>query len=314
MQCRWMQRGTGLLLVFLTWGLPLRVSAAVLSQSQTAVDGTQHQAAINDSLIWDLNQLKAFSTQLTQYGLTPLQFQDLFWKGLYSAVAFYESPEPFQAEEVYRLLQVNLPQRLTGLPHFQPATTKTQAAFQALNAFSGTWHGQWRHFQFAHLWLSVRSAGWSFASNAVLVGYQSCFTGDGIGWNYVVELADEIVILGYVCHFNAQGQLYAENPHYAYVNQQLQLTWVSDDHVYFECVETAPLPDSARHYRITGGQYLKRSRKTKLVNGFQAHYVRQEQPLPAFTELPVASAWQFWNRSWIHRLSDIEWLDGLLDW
>ena len=244
--------------------------------------------ALRDSLTLDFQLLNSFSEDLSAYAITRERFEVMFWEGAQSAYRFYQSPQRFRPSSVNQLLAGKffpVGDSLHFLDHPDAIPTDLPVALEALEAFSGKWYGQWKTMKVRHLWLPVQQTHEPLPKGPTLVGFQSCFTGDGFGWNYVVEEQGKAVILGFVYHFQNQGELKG-TPHYAYLNTQQQLTWVSNDHIYFEFVCDHQQCSQPKHYVITGGQYEQQGKSSKLVSGFQAQYVRKNGQLPEFRELP----------------------------
>ena len=81
-----------------------------------------------------------------------------------------------------------------------------------------------------HLWLPLRKCHAGQAKGYELIGYQSCFTGDGFGWNYILRKDSDVLVLGYVYHFNANGKLAYGCPHFGFINGSGGLTWISTEY------------------------------------------------------------------------------------
>jgi len=249
---------------------------------------TKNLQGYSDLLTSDYKRLTRFSENLKEYGITEESFENLFWEGLSKSRNFYSSSDHMGQSSVNHWIEKELLNHVDLYhPLEKPETLQTNSAnaFSALHSFSGEWHGTWETMKVNHLWLSVQRTKNDLTDGFSIVGFQSCFTGDGFGWNYVVKEQNEIVILGFVYHFDDTGNITARNPHYAFVNTKHQLTWVSDNHIYYEFVCRDSKCGDKKHYVITGGQYEKRIQRTNLTSGFQAVYVSESLELPAFKHL-----------------------------
>ena len=240
----------------------------------------------------DYGQLRDFSNNQNLFGLNQEQFEDLLWKGLLKAIDFHQSPKHLNAAQANKWIKTQFTAN-SNLQHQLPrpkivAATKSKA-FEAYTNFQGFWHGRWKSVQVHHHWLPVREHYRKISENEFLLGFQSCYTGDGIGWNYVVEKEGEIVLLGFVYHMTSEGSIAFGNPHYAFLNSGGQLIWVSDDHIYYEFTCTNPRCENGKHYVITGGGYEDKNKKPVLVSGFQAIYLSQKLQLPKFEVLALAT-------------------------
>jgi len=253
--------------------------------SQTP-DDLRVLAASDYQRLWD------FSNQMEVYGITENRFEEFLWEGAVQALEFYES----QLEYGPKFANQNIRRHLWEHPNLRhpiPLPMESKAitpnlAFEALNRFSTNWYGKWQTQEVQHKWLPVQEFKKEMANGYTLIGFQSCFTGDGVGWNYVVQKKETTVILGFVYHFDEYGTISFQNPHYALLNMDGQLTWVSNDHMYFEFVCQDPSCGDSKHYVITGGKYEKQDNALQLVTGFQAIYARR-YPVPpsSFSSLPL---------------------------
>ncbi len=248
---------------------------------------------LDSFLTSDYQDLITCSKVVKEYGITQESFNQLFWEGVTKSYDFYLSPEYIDQKSLTNLIDRNLlaSPKLVN-PSDNPGITKTSAskAFESLNEFSGEWHGNWKDLRVHHRWLPARECKKTITESSSLIGFQSCFTGDGIGWNYVVEKRGETIVLGFVYHFNDDGNISARNPHYAFLNPDNQLTWVSGDHIYVEFVRNHSVYTNEKQYVITGAQYEKQRKEMKLISGFQAIYSSEDQRLPVFKQFQVNKA------------------------
>ena len=249
--------------------------------------------AFRELVASDYQQLSYFSKHLALYEITEERFQELLWNGALKALLFYESQYDLNSITANRSIRSKLRDN-SHLGHYLSPPQKnnsvtTPMAFSALERFSGTWYGQWKDQRVEHNWLPVRPCKKELGYDYTLIGFQSCFTGDGMGWNYVVQKKNTTVILGFVYHLDEHGDISFQNPHYALLNMGQQLTWVSNDHLYFEFVCHNPNCGSKKHYVITGGKYEILNEGLELVSGFQAVYVPEKNlPHPAFRKIPLS--------------------------
>jgi|GEM_PF-6497215 len=244
----------------------------------------------NAQLAMDHSLLKSRSEQMDSYPIPEEEFKQLFREGIEESLMFYLSPERPKAAEVHDLIVTQLVDN-SGLRHplERPGiqTTTRTRAFEAFDRFSGRWHGTWKAQRVHHLWLPTRKIKMEVWDGYQLIGFQTCFTGDGFGWNYVVQKNDTIIILGFVYHVNDTGQIITKNPHYAFLNSNNQLSWVSDDHIYYEFVHSGSHSTDPRCYIITGGPYQKFQGKLTLTSGFQTIYFPDRLEPSAFTSLEI---------------------------
>ena len=250
----------------------------------------RHQKTWDLLVKGDYIQLLDFSFPQNLYDLTESDFEELLWSGLIQAIAFYESPTDLNPAMVNTWINNSLAINSNlghVLPKPQIINGNKHSAFKALNNFTGVWHGHWKSHKVHHNWLPVRDHNREIIKGTNLLGFQSCFTGDGVGWNYVIEKEGEIVILGFVYHFKNNGSIVSGDPHYAFLNNNNQLTWVTNNHIYYEFTCNQENCTNSKHYVITGASYEHKQMKSKLVSGFQAVYLGEEQVPPTYITLTL---------------------------
>ncbi|MEO0570910.1 MAG: hypothetical protein AAF039_04330, partial [Bacteroidota bacterium] len=211
---------------------------------------------------FDYQKLKGFTQKIEHYGISHEYFETLFWRGLSKAYHFHQSSNYIKRSNVNHYIEKELlqsPYLKHPLKKPEKNTSKSDKSLAVLNSFSGEWHGKWQSMHVEHLWLPIRKCTIKTGLEYEIIGFQTCFTGDGFGWNYLVRKDGKIIILGHVYHFNKKGTLDYENPHYAFLNDQSQLTWVSDNHVYYEFVCNDSHCDFDSHYVITAIPYSNKN-------------------------------------------------------
>ncbi len=232
------------------------------------VDGMQLQ----EQLSTDYDSLLEFS-ELREMSNT--NFNALFWEGLEESIDFYLSPKRMRASVLSRSIDKRLlPHADFGYKLVRPEIINPNFSFavNSLNSFAGNWTGYWEDMCVNHFWLSVRTSDFHFVKGCTLVGFQSCYVGDGIGWNYLVRRANHMIILGFVCHMNREGKVLAQNPHYGYLTKNKQIIWVTNDHLYFEFISNSDTYHNPRQYVIAGSKYECTNKKPVLGVGFQTVY------------------------------------------
>lgn len=245
---------------------------------------------LNNTLLFDYMDLVFYSETMRGYGLTVEEFNHFFEEGLFKSIQFYTSSAHIYQSDISNLIATNLCEN-SNLNHQikKPRGTKTNLsmALNSLSQFSGEWHGNWKETRVHHLWLPVREYVQEITDEVTLMAFQSCFTGDGFGWNYVIQQNNQIVILGFVFHFNADKNITSKNPHYAFSNHNNELIWVSEDHIYYEFVCNSSNCFEDRHYVISGAAYNEQTKQLKFPYGFQTIYVPNNENLPVFKNIQL---------------------------
>lgn len=243
---------------------------------------------VQSHLSQEYQLLNCFGAIETHHGVSDEDFKKFFWKGVSESMAFYNSHRHGRSL-VQNIIKEDLFSH-KDLKHNlkKPRSCKTnlERAHDALHQFSGNWHGRWAGQNVNHLWLPVVLTDTLVEEKTKLMGFQSCYTGDGLGWNYIVENKEETLMLGYVYHFD-EAVLTAENPHYAYCNTDLQLTWVSNDNIYYEFTCDDPSRPNEKQYVITGAKYSVSKKELKPSAGFQAVYSSKREATPVFQNLAL---------------------------
>lgn len=233
----------------------------------------------------DHNQLADFAENSLTYFPSDGKFEQLFWGGLEQSITFYQTFKKSKrslTKTFRKLKQLHKFSHKHLIRKQNPIQTTIVDAFDALKLFNGPWHGRWQQMTVHHFWLPTRSVEVALENKAMLLGFQSCFTGDGFGWNFVVEINDQIVLLGFVYHFNDRGVLSIGNPHVGLIHQDLHLTWISDNHLYDEYVCSSPDCSLGQHYVISGMRYFHDRLLSRTQSSFQAIYLSQDAELPTF--------------------------------
>jgi len=218
---------------------------------------------INLYLLSDYQQIFEFSEKMKSYDIDQTYFKNLFKNGMEKSLNFYQSPNNIKQHDINLILEKELlPNHYLKHPLKTPSKniSKNDKSFEVLNMFSGKWTGKWQAMHVEHLWLPTRKCNLKIGLDYDVIGFQTCFTGDGFGWNYLIRKGEEIIILGHVYHFNEKRTLDYENPHYAFLNEQSQLTWVSDNHIYYEFICYDSDCSESKHYVITAMPYTKKNK------------------------------------------------------
>ena len=213
--------------------------------------------AIEHQLRQDYQKLCRFSKQMKLFDVRASDFGAFFQKGIEASLTFYQGSCSPRSMNHIQTFENNIrhdfplghPLKKQGIPK------EIQNPFQVLDRFSGEWFGKWKTMEVSHLWLPLRKSSLTLARGYELIGYQSCFTGDGFGWNFILRRDTNVLVLGYVYHFNRNGQLAYGNPHYGFVNGAGGLTWISNDHLYYEFLCQKPACNLGKHYVITAVPY-----------------------------------------------------------
>jgi hypothetical protein len=259
--------------LFLLRILPQDLEVLSISENQTDVVG---------HLSLDYQNLSTFSETISANKISETDFHSLFWEGLTKSYAFYSSSDYIDLAAINHLIDTEL-RSSAGLGHsfkkLERIRTNLSMAFDALNSFSGEWYGKWETMKVHHRWLPVRECNKVIMGKFTLMGFQSCYTGDGIGWNYLVKEGNNTIVLGFVYHFNTDGKTYVKNPHYAFLSSNGRLTWISDNHIYHEFICEHSHCTDEKHYVITGAKYKKAAEKIEFVSGFQAVYSCEDAQL-----------------------------------
>ena len=152
--------------------------------------------------------------------------------------------------------------------------------------FSGKWYGNWRSAQIDHLWLPTHELPLTFSfenMGIAILAFQSVYTGDGIGWNYLLQKDGMKFILGFVGHFDEAGSISMKRPHIGFPQANGAIIWKTRDHMYLEFVcQHHACEIAAEHYVITGISYKTGKRKLKTIEAFQAIYTRDPRQRPTW--------------------------------
>ncbi|TMM51975.1 hypothetical protein FEE95_21400 [Maribacter algarum] len=238
------------------------------------VNGKLNSSRLREQLATDFLEILEFSEKMKLYGITQENFESFFHKGALESFNFHQSSHYMKQSNLNRMIErelINYQDLKHPLKKPSKSNSKNLKVRSVLNTFSGEWSGKWKSMPVRHLWLPFKEINLEINELFKIIGFQTCFTGDGFGWNYLIQKGEETIILGHVYHFNTIGKLDYENPHYALVNNQSQLTWVSDNHIYYEFVCDNKKHKNERHYVITALPY-SRENKLKFGTPIQAIY------------------------------------------
>jgi len=264
-----------LLLLFMTY--PLYCSPETI----------HHWNYVDSLVITDLDELRRFESSDCLYGVNDKEFINDFYKGLKKAKDFYLQTNRISGRAAHAAIADRLVANrnlIQQLPFSPDERVDFRQASEVLNEFAGNWYGSWGEMQVHHLWLPVVNVESKVDNQFKLLGFQSCFIGDGYGWNFVAEVSGVVVILGFVYHVDNGAQVVSENPHLAAVGSKGQLTWISDTNIYYELVCEASSGEKSRSYVITGAHYEKKRGRLNLTSGFQAIYYSDQEQEPLYKD------------------------------
>ncbi|NER17296.1 hypothetical protein [Spongiivirga citrea] len=257
-------------------GLVVLMTCFLNSQFET-VNSKSNYTRLSEQLAMDFQEIFEFSEKMKLYGVTQKKFEIFFQKGAMESFNFHQSSHYIKQSDVNRMIEKKLIHHQDikhPLKKPSKSNSKSLKSSDVLNTFSGQWSGKWKSMNARHLWLPFKEVNFKINEVSKIIGFQTCFTGDGFGWNYLIRKGEEAIILGHVYHFNAKGTLDYENPHYAFLNDQSQLTWVSDNHVYYEFVCEDKKCSKSKHYVITAMPYSN-SNELKFGTPIQAIYISE---------------------------------------
>ena len=250
--------------------------------------GCSSPSEVSLQLQADYEELASFTAKIKHYQLDPTTFEKRFWQGLAQATEYF-TEDVLQHPNGKRKLASPFHLRFPKIHEVQRKSlsiTQLADGIAALERFAGPWYGLWEEMKVTHLWLPVRQRLHPLKGDFQLLAFQSAFTGDGIGWNFLIRHEGEVHMLGHVYHFDSKGKLSTQTPHYAYLDQAGQITWITPDHIFFEtvCHEDHGLP--GKHYVITGESYDQVTHTPHVTNRFQAIYLAKDHLLPQFQYFP----------------------------
>lgn len=259
--------------IYFNWLLVL--TTCLLNNPFSSVNEKANTINVSKQLAIDFQKIFEFSEKMELYNMTQQNFETYFLKGVMASYNFQQSSHYIKQSKLNRIIEKELIHYL-DLKHPLKKPTKRNSkslkSSDVLNTFSGEWSGKWKSMDVNHLWFPFKEINLEISTEFKIIGFQTCFTGDGFGWNYLIQKGKRIIILGYVYHFDENGKLIYENPHYAFANNQNQLTWVSDNHIYYEFVCEDVKCTTSKHYVITAISYTS-TNGLKFGIPFQAIYI-----------------------------------------
>ncbi len=269
--------------------VPMKTSIIVLL-ALSPMMGCSAPSEVSLQLEADYEELASFSPKFKYYGIDALTFEKLFWKGLAQATNYFTEDvlqNPNAKRELASPFHLRFPM-IHEVQRKRLSITQLTDGIAALERFTGPWYGLWEKMKVKHLWLPVRQSQHPLQGDFQLLAFQSAFTGDGMGWNFLVRHKGEVHMLGHVYHYDSEGDLINQTPHYAYLDQAGQITWITEDHIFFEtvCHEDHDHGFAGKHYVITGESYDASTNEPHLTNRFQAIYLAKDQLLPQFQHFP----------------------------
>lgn len=203
--------------------------------------------------------------------------QKKYTKGVKKIIHSYASTSEYHSIEKH-LIDKNIQGSLGVWP-----------ADSIFDVFSGEWYGTWKSEEVDHFWLRTQKLPNLSVFEEMefsIVAFQSVYTGDGIGWNYLMEKEGMRYMLGFVVHFNEAGNIYLKRPHIGIPQLNGSIIWKTKDHMYVEFVCNKHSCDiKPEHYVITGISFISRKKNLKLIESFQAIYTRDSMMRPDWLSL-----------------------------
>lgn len=215
-------------------------------------------------------------------------FTSLFYEGIHQSIPFIESFRQPEQINLYqkRIRKILRSRRVAAINQHKIMPLRIDkksckamlnwsgSGHQVFSAFSGRWFGHWESNRVEHYWLPPRNVSGlphSFPFGVSIQAYQSAFTGDGFGWNYQIHRNGKSSIIGYVCHFDAHGNIYMKRPHIGVPQSDNSIIWMTNDHVYYEFIcRNEKHQNLSTHYVISGAYFQKGK---KILKVFQEIYV-----------------------------------------
>jgi len=259
--------------IYINWLMAL--TTCLLNGLFSSVNEKSKITSASQQLALDFQVIFEFSKKMKLYSVSQENFETFFQKGVMESYNFQQSSHYMNQSRLNRMIEkeLSLYQDLKHpLKKLSKRDSKDLKSSEVLNTFSGEWYGKWKSMDVKHLWLPFKKTNLKIGKEFKIIGFQTCFIGDGFGWNYLIQKGEKIIILGYVYHFDEKGKLISENPHYAFVNNENQLTWVSDNHIYHEFVCEDAKCTNSKHYVITAISYTS-TNGIKFGIPFQAIYL-----------------------------------------
>lgn len=255
--------------------------------------GCSSPSEISLQLQADYEELASFTSKVKHYGIDAMTFEKRFWQGLAQATRYFTEDilqNPNASSQLTSPFHLRFPM-IHEVQRKRLSITQLADGIAALERFTGPWYGLWEEMKVKHLWLPVRQSEHPLPGDFQLLAFQSAFTGDGIGWNFLVRHKGDVHMLGHVYHYDSAGRLTSQTPHYAYLDQVGQITWITEDHIFFEtvCHEKHDHTFTGKHYVITGESHDEATDEPQLTNRFQAIYLAKDQLLPQFQYFPYRS-------------------------
>lgn len=236
----------------------------------------------------DYEELASYTAKMKHFQLDPITFEKRFWQGLAEATNYFTEDvlqNPDNKRDLTRPFHLRFPM-VHEVQRKSLSITQLADGIAALERFTGPWYGLWDKMKVKHLWLPVRQSRHTLQGDFQLLAFQSAFTGDGIGWNFLVRHKGKVHMLGHVYHYDIEGHLSTQTPHYAYLDQAGQITWITKDHIFFETVCHEDHGLAGKHYVITGESYDSSTNEPDATNRFQAIYLAKDHLLPQFQYFP----------------------------
>jgi len=261
-----------------------------------------YKRLINPYLRQDYTSLQRKVGSRPMDQLSKEQFISLFYKGiekaheLFSEEYYSKNARKKYEKGVKKILHAHrslLENHGIEIPLINPNIQPSLKAWSMVGdsifeSFSGEWYGSWRAQDVNHYWLPTHNL--SFLSmdgiEISVLAFQSVFTGDGIGWNYVIQKEDIKFLLGFVVHFNDLGRIYLERPHIGIPQENGAIIWKTKDHMYLEFVSSLHRYNKEEEcYIIVGISFYAHKKNLRLIEAFRAIYTRNPMLRPEWVSL-----------------------------
>tara|TARA_R110002073_G_scaffold108336_8_gene243573 strand:+ start:7292 stop:8152 length:861 start_codon:yes stop_codon:yes gene_type:complete len=266
------------------------VFLAFISRFLIAQDfSVSKNSLISEFLKEDLKELKTQSNSIFFKHISSEKFTTLFYEGVCESASFLDSFILTGQIEKYKkqIQKAVLSHQKTQIQHDITSEFENNSflntiyhgainGYNLFNLFSGKWFGHWNLKRVEHYWLTPRLVENPKSAETFEISiesFQSAFTGDGFGWNYQICKDDTSYIVGFVCHYNSNGEIIMKRPHIGIPQADNSIIWITRNHVYFEFVcKDLNHRDLSTHYVISGASFQENDAFFEITKTFQAVY------------------------------------------